>query len=344
MPIISQIVTFSGKIHQGEDLSAIANFTIDGTPYLAVGSDESKKQLQLLKQTADQVYTIDQNLEIELPTPDDGNEIDIESIAFDPDNTQLYIIGSHSQKRQTVKIDKKTAAENRQRLADANIAPETDRNRIFQVTLKPKTGKVKGEIKTVDYLKTLFAQDDYLKRFIDIPSKENGIDIEGLAYQKGQLFLGFRGPILRGNYVPVMVIDQDAFDRTKALKTKDLKAKDPKPYELRFVQLNGGAIRDMTAVDDGFLIIGGPMGDAPGPYNLYFWDGTDMVYGKDRLPPMPPALIQLENIQPPLGDDGTPGKPEGITVLEETITGYKALIIYDGIKGGGPQLWHIPKP
>ncbi|MEL6868125.1 MAG: DUF3616 domain-containing protein, partial [Bacteroidota bacterium] len=109
-------------------------------------------------------------------------------------------------------------------------------------------------------------------------------------------------------------------------------------------QLNGGAIRDMTAVEDGFLIIGGPMGDAPGPYGLYFWDGTDMIYGNDRPIPMPPAVLHLEDIEPPMGDDGAQGKAEGITVLEETVTSYKVLIIYDSIKDGNPQLWHIHKP
>ena len=59
---------------------------------------------------------------------------------------------------------------------------------------------------------------------------------------------------------------------------------------------------------------------------------------------MPPAFIHLEEIVPPIGEGGAQGKAEGITVLEETATGYKVLIIYDSIKDGGPQLWHIRKP
>lgn len=332
MPILSQTVRFFGKIHRDEDLSAIAHLTIDGTSYLAVGSDESKKRVQLLKQTSAYVYEVDKDLEIELPAAKDSDEIDIESIAFNPKKDCLYIVGSHSQKRRTVKVEDKKAAENRERLTDAKISPETDRNRIFQVALKAKNGKVKA-IEQVDNLKDLFAKDDYLKRFVDIPSKENGIDIEGLAFQKGDLFLGFRGPILRGNYVPVMVIDKDALDDSKI-----------KDYEIRFVQLNGLAIRDMTEVENGFLIIGGPMGDAPGPYGIYFWDGSDMVYGTDRPLPMPPAVVQLEEIVAPVGEDGAMGKAEGITVLEETATGYKVLVIYDSLRNGGPQVWHIGKP
>ncbi|MEM9266974.1 MAG: DUF3616 domain-containing protein [Cyanobacteria bacterium P01_F01_bin.13] len=337
MPILSEAVRFVGKIHEGEDLSAIAHFQVNDTPYLAIGSDESTHLIQLLKQTSEQLYEVDKELTIELPLPDKSDEIDIESLEFDPEKNCLYVIGSHSQKRKTVRLTGKkaeTAAGNRKRLTDAEISPETDRNRIFQVTLKSKSGKVKGEIKQFDHLKELFVQDDYLKRFINIPSKENGIDIEGLAFQKDSLFLGFRGPILRGNYVPVMVISRDALEAPE----------DKTDYEIRFVQLNGGAIRDMTVVEGGFLIIGGPMGDAPGPYGIYFWDGTDMVYGTDKPVPMPPAVMLLEEIVPPMDNDGAQGKAEGIPVLEETATGYKALIIYDSIKDGGPQLWHIPKP
>lgn len=331
MPILTQTVRFFGKIHHDEDLSAIAYFKINGTAYVAVGSDESKKRVQLLKQISDQEYEVNKDLDIELPTDTKAGEIDIESIAFASNKDCLYIVGSHSQKRKTVKIEERTAAENRKRLTDKKISPETDRNRIFQITLKSKSGEVK-DITQLDNLKDLFAKDDYLKRFVDIPSKENGIDIEGLAFRDDCLFLGFRGPILRGNYVPVMVISCDAFDSSKITD-----------YEIRFVQLNGSAIRDMAAVKDGFLIIGGPMGDAPGPYGIYFWNGSDMVYGTDRSMPMPPATILLEEIVAPVGEDGTLGKAEGITVLEETATGYKVLIVYDSIKNGGPQVWQIGK-
>ena len=138
--------------------------------------------------------------------------------------------------------------------------------------------------------------------------------------------------------MPVLVISCDV------LKSSQRFSDTVQDYEIRFVQLNGVAIRDMAAVDGGFLIIGGPMGDAPGPYNLYFWDGTDMVYGKDRPAPMPPAVLHLDPITPPLGENGARGKAEGITVLDETAAGYHVLIIYDSIENGGPQQWFVPKP
>ena len=324
MPVLPQTIEFSGTVYEALDISAITGFEIDGKTYLAIGSDESKQIIQLLQQISEQVYSVKDDLQINLTVADDPDEIDIESFAFDSTSNCLYIAGSHSKKRKKVKIADKTADENRERLA--SVKSEQCREQIFKVKLNPKTGLVE-EITSCQDLQGVFAEDDYLREFVNIPSKENGVDVEGLAIKKDKLFLGFRGPVLRGNYVPVMVIQ---FDNVE-------------DYEIRFVQLDGNGIREIEAVEGGFLIIAGPVGDAPGPYKLYFWDGTDMVYGTDSYPPMPPALIHLEDIESPIGPDGEYGKAEGITILEETATAYKALIIYDSLKNGYPQLWHIKK-
>ncbi len=106
-----------------------------------------------------------------------------------------------------------------------------------------------------------------LKRFAEIPSKENGIDIEGLAADAGgKLFAGLRGPVLRGNFVPVLVFD---FDH-------------PEAATLRFVNLKGLGIRDMAAVKDGFLMLAGPVGEGPADFRIFFWDGADAIPGKPQ--------------------------------------------------------------
>jgi len=40
--------------------------------------------------------------------------------------------------------------------------------------------------------------DEHLGRFCKIPSKENGLDMEGLAVSGNRIFAGLRGPVLRG--------------------------------------------------------------------------------------------------------------------------------------------------
>lgn len=322
MPALPQQITFTGDVHEPYDLSAVVSFTVDGVPCLAIGSDESAQPVQILRQVSPHVYQVATDLEIMLPAADD-DEIDIESLAFE--NGELYVIGSHSRKRKRVKPREKTAAQNRERLT--KIKTEATRNQLFHLRLNPDSGKIKGEIYSSDGLAHLCGKDPYLKDFVELPSKENGIDIEALAVKDGTLYLGFRGPILRGNYVPVVVTSFD----------------DLASYRIRFINLNGLAIRDMTAVRDGFLLIAGPMGDAPGPYGIYFWDGTDMVYGTDAPAPMPPALTRLEEIPPIYDASGAQGKAEGITVLQETEVSFLVIVVYDSLENGGAQLWHVVK-
>ena len=88
-------------------------------------------------------------------------------------------------------------------------------------------------------------------------SKENGVHIEGIAVKGGVLYLGFRDPVFRDTYVPVMTRKFD----------------DPADtHDLLFVRLGGRGLRSLACVSDGFLNIAGPVGDGPGSYQLYHWD------------------------------------------------------------------------
>ena len=99
--------------------------------------------------------------------------------------------------------------------------------------------------------------------FAGLPSKENGVDIEGLAAKDGALYLGFRGPVLRENFVPIARVDPSGSDEP----------------ELLFVKLGGRGVRDIAATTDGFLILAGPNGDQDWSFELFHWDGRDMVTG-----------------------------------------------------------------
>ena len=46
-----------------------------------------------------------------------------------------------------------------------------------------------------------------------------------------------------------------------------------KEYALSFFDLGGLAIRDLTWIGGGVLIIAGPVSEAAGPFALYEWDG-----------------------------------------------------------------------
>ena len=71
-----------------------------------------------------------------------------------------------------------------------------------------------GDGPKVEFLQTtslrdLIATHPVLEPFSDVANKENGVDIEGLAAFDDNLFVGFRGPVLRQNYVPVLRLSQN---------------------------------------------------------------------------------------------------------------------------------------
>ena len=304
-----ETIEFTGTIIEDEDISAVG--VLDS--YLLIGADEGN-QIQVLKPNPDHsTYQVVENIPLPVPNAEE-EEIDIEGIAIA--KNKVYVVGSHSLNRKTVK-DKKTYQENLERLATVN--KDKNRQNIFCLKLNPETGKLDSDIKQ-ESLRKILAQDPILARFTKIPSKENGVDIEGIAAKDKHLYLGFRGPVLRGNYVPVMVV-----------KFKDLDHDNN--YELRYVNLKGNGIRDLVAVDDGFLILAGAVGDGISPYQIYFWDGKDDLPGSDKTS----AKLKLLGEVP-----ATQGaKAEGLTVIEKTNSGYKILVVYDGIAKGNPTLFEV---
>lgn len=229
------------------------------------------------------------------------DEVDMEGAASDA--RHVYVIGSHSLHRK--KPDDDAKKKNRQRPPQAK--PHEDSYSLFRLTLDDR-----GQISDAERisLAEILAADETLGPYTSIPGKENGVDVEGIAVKNGVLHVGFRGPVLRGNLTPVLSFEFD----------------DPAGYTVNFLPLDGRGIRDLTAVDDGFLILTGPVGEEDGEYKLYHWQGRDFasqsVGADDRL-----TL---------LGDVGAKGdaKPEGIAPVAETANEWRLLLLCDGDTSG----------
>jgi hypothetical protein len=301
-------LTFQGEILEQEDISAIAQLG----DQLIIGADEGHavQVLTVVDGTKAQ-YVISQSLRL---MATDQDEIDIEDICCQGEI--CYVIGSHSIKRKKVDPEKSYKV-NRERIAEVKI--EKTRGHLFRLVSDPKIGALveQGCIS----LQSILTTDEILGRFASIPSKENGLDIEGLAMKGDRLYIGFRSPVLRENYVPVLITE---FDQ-------------PKDYELVFINLGGRGVRAMADTNDGFLIIGGPPGDGEGTFHLYFWTGEDMIPGNDRSAQR--ILTDLGEIQLPIAA----AKAEGLTVIEESSRAWEVVIVYDGITGGNPQRFRVEK-
>lgn len=304
--IIKHPLTLTGDIQGLSDLSGMA---LTG-PYLllgtdeGVGSDNNINRIQILKQVDLTHYHYQQHIDLFSGDKEDGLEMDIEGLVFEAGT--LYVTGSHTLRRPPLKADK-NLAQNRKRLRSKAIDAQRNRDWLYRLQLNDDLSvRHKERIS----LRKIINKNPVLKPFSRIPGKENGVDIEGIAVDGDWLYLGLRGPVLRGNYVPVLKLK---FDAPK------------KSHELLFVQLSGRGCREIKRVSDGFLLIAGPVGDGNYPYQLYHWNGLDMVPGQDR------AEKECGEIRL-LGDfPATTGKPEGLAIQKEGEDYYDILVIYDGI-------------
>ena len=263
------------KNNQNENISAIE--VIDDL--LIVGADEGRT-IKVLKDDG-KGYKVERSILL-----NDSGEIDIEGIACE-DNI-VYVVGSHSYKRD--KIDQNKSYEDN-RKAIKNIESNPRRNQLFRLRLDAIS-----EIEQTS-LESIIDGEKVLQLFSRIPSKENGVDIEGIAVHEGLLYVGFRGPVLRGNWVPI------------------LKCRFAQPItqaDLVFANLGGRGIRDLTRINDGFLILAGPVGDEPVSYQVHFWNGEDClpgerISGKVGLIKLLAEIPVYENI-----------KAEGLALVKES--------------------------
>ncbi|MDX2154131.1 MAG: DUF3616 domain-containing protein [Bryobacteraceae bacterium] len=292
-------IAVSGKIPGGSDLSGIA-FSGD---LLYVVSDETA-HIEVLKKSGD---SYKKSGSVAVGQPD--TEVDLEALAIDGE--YVYAIGSHSAARPKQKA-KDSYADNRAKMAI--IQPAGPRDVLAR--FKP-TADGTGTLETMN-LRAMLESDPVLKPFAALPGKENGIDIEGLAVKGKEIYVGFRGPVLRENYVPIL---RTSFAKDAA-------------HDLRFVNLGGRGVRDLAAVKDGFLVLAGPVGEGPGSFQIYFWDGNDCLVGAN---PLGKCLLLAEL---PAHEKG---KPEGLTVTSEEEKGYEIVVLMDGVKNGNMTRYHLSR-
>lgn len=272
--------------------------------FMALASDEGN-QIELFKKTnANQWQSI--NL---ISLSNNRDEIDIEALAWQA--PYLYVLGSHSAKRKKLKASL-SQKDNIQRLQE--IHGEPARQKLFRIKLD-NAGKV-GDLQSLS-VQTELAQHPILKPFIGLPSKENGIDIEGLSIDnKGRLLLGLRGPVLRGNIVPVLRLKlvNEGFSIKKS--------------KLLYLALSGNGIRGMSELGDQILVLSGAVGDQNQPYQVHLWNGKNAIPGKDN---QADNLIHLCDLPNPSG------KPEGIQTISRDNKKIEFVIVQDGLENGQPQ-------
>lgn len=311
-------VSFYGaKEHR--NISAIASWR----QHVFIASDEPTEgngnYLQRFEKSGDDFTAAASGL-VELDSPearvDDDEvtlpEMDLEGLAAE--GNVLYVIGSHSAKRKSIEALENTREKNRRRLMSA-AKKQPYRDCLFQIMLNDDG--TKQSIARTSLAHFLDSTEPF-KTHRSVAGKENGVDIEGLAVKQGSLYVGFRGPVLRGNYVPIL---------------RCTFSEPPVGCELMFVNLEGRAIRDLIAVKNGLLLLAGPVGDGSESYRLYFWNGLDQVPGTDiELADLGSGLKFLGDL--PLPRNKGMLKAEGVVLVTEDDQTWEVIVIFDGASGG----------
>jgi GNAT superfamily N-acetyltransferase len=316
-----------------ENLSAVRS---DGA-VLWVAGDETATIERLVADDPDEPHRYARQTSVRLadlvalPGTEDGEEeADIEGLARH--GSFLWAVGSHSLRRKQVK-DGHSGEKALRRLAAVSGQP----NR--QVLVRLPVGLVDGLPTVVPELeedgvrhraasfglhgtdlRDVLADDEHLGPFLPLPGKDNGLDVEGIAVAGPRVYLGLRGPVLRGWAVVLELrpeVDPDAPERLRLTPFDD-----DRPYRKHVLQLRGLGVRDLCPHGDDLLVLAGPTMELDGPVHVFRWHGA---LGTDT-----PQVVRGDLLTRELDLSSGDGcdHAEGIGLLGPA-DGHRLLVVHD---------------
>lgn len=211
-------------------------------------SDEGRTVERLAKSA--EGYRLAEQIRLDELLPDlpPGKESDLEAIAIT--RNRVWVCGSHCRVRRKPDPDGRLSAGFRRR---------PSRHVLAAVPLGP--GR---EIYALPYLgegslRRRLRSDPFLSAFMNLPSKENGLDIEGLAVGADWLMVGLRGPVVDS----FGIVMEFAIDSTGRVADS--------PPVRHILRLGGLGVRDLARWGDDILVLAGPVTAADGPFRLHLW-------------------------------------------------------------------------
>jgi len=266
-------------------------------PYLWTASDETRTVERLVE--SDDGFRLDRQVALDdvfaLPGKRSGSEADLEALAADTDG--LWICGSHCRVRR--KADEGAPPDprvedrpSRQLLGHLRLA----NGEVVDSTMVPVSGPRS--------LRARLAREPRIAPFMHLPTKDNGLDIEGIAVFRGELLVGLRAPVVETTATVLRFPIMSPGHVTAALDTS-------------YLDLGGLGVRELASAGSFVYVIAGPVGKTGGPFRLYRWKPL----GGDRI--QRPARVH----EWPLDGD----RPEGLCVLSrDGVDG--VLVVYDDAK------------
>jgi hypothetical protein len=263
-----------------------------------------------------------------------GEEMDIEGLAAG--GGYLWIIGSHALKRRKPKRDREGEADALSALQELHL----QQNRFFlgRVPLEEgppgafsparrvgdrraaclRMGGARGG------LARWLRKDPLLGPFLKVPTKENGIDVEGIAVDGERVWLGLRGPVLGGHAVVLdLVLKAPEAGRLKPRRTERAGQR----YRRHLLDTGGLGVRDLRLDGEDLLLLVGPTMALEGTARILRWRGA--------LHDRTEGLVRRERLEPvadlPYSRDAD--HPEGLELWPEAGRG-ALLVVYDAPAAG----------
>jgi hypothetical protein len=321
---------FIGKKNKpAKDLSGISCMAPNGASRTCLAINDENKNAQFVTIKGNQI-TIEQSVVALIgDVPDDGHtlgspltvdktncpakqgefaEFDGEGVAFAA--PYFYVVGSHGCARKAGEFRLSSFILSRIRVDDAGkpVAKDAVEN----------TYRVSDILQNLGEASKFFGQDLKTKA---------GLNIEGVAADGDDIWFGLRAPLDKdSSALLVRASIKDLFeaghDPSKAA---------PKPIP---VALGGLAIRDLAVLPDKrLLILAGVTEGKELPFRIFIFDPANLA--KLELGTLPAVTEVIKN-------KVETGKAEGIAVLDMDADNIRAVVLFDNLTDGAPQLAVIP--
>ncbi|MGH3917357.1 MAG: DUF3616 domain-containing protein [Pseudonocardiaceae bacterium] len=263
-----------------------------------------------------------------------ADEVDVEGMARH--GPYLWAVGSHSTRRKRIK-SRHSEAKSVRRLA--RVLDEPSRHVVARLAVTegpdgrpmivgeaPGQGTNHTSATLPGGIRALLHDDEHLAAFLPIPGKDNGFDIEGVAVHGDSLYLGLRGPVLRGWAVVLEVRPRDGAAPGRLELTP---LAEGGVYRKHFLNLRGLGVRDLCPDGADLLVLAGPSMNLDGPVRVLRWHDA---LGGDP-PQVIPASALTRELELPYGEGDD--HAEGIALLP----GRRLLVVHDS-----PAPDRLPEP
>jgi len=263
------------KKDAAENLSDAAVLRLGSRSFLVVVSDEGHDfgVTTLGADANGKLYDLAElprtELGVELPSPKSNVEVDIEAVATAGD--RVFLVGSASLKRKKPK-DGDHSGKRLEEIVPASGAGADYSNYVYELRAREGSGGLpEFDLVGARDMRELLLRLPLIATFKEVPSKDNGLDVEGAVVSGGYFYFGLRGPVLRGRALVVRMRPDFS---------------EPETYTLDLRGLGVRALTADAAKGRGLYVLAGPTLPREDHFELFRFTATDKNPAPNKAQPI----------------------------------------------------------